>query len=153
MKPLLLAGLLAALPAVAAPDIHVIHMGGNDCGPCVVWRRDELPQLQASPAWGRMRFSYVDKTVGSPVPPLSALPEAVRPLKDKLDRASNRVTGSPQWAVVVDGEVVDYGFGGRPALDLIDVVNALAEGRPYPMSRCLRLETARRCAQSVPAGR
>lgn len=152
MKALWLAGLLA-LPAAAAPDVHLVYMGGNDCPPCVAWRREELPQLQASAVWPRVRFSHVNKVITSAVPPTLFLPDAVKPLKDKLDHASNRITGSPQSAIVVDGEVVDYWFGARPAADLVEALTALAEGRPYPLSRCLRLETARRCAQSVPAGR
>ena len=28
--------------------VQLVWMGGNDCPPCVAWRRDELPKLQAS---------------------------------------------------------------------------------------------------------
>lgn len=149
-----LLAVLALLPALAAArDVHLVYLGGDDCPPCVAWRREELPLLQASPVWSRVRFSHVGKSVRSAVPPEALLPDAVKPLKERLDRASNRITGSPQTAIVVDGEVVDYAFGARPAGDLIDLLTAFVEGRPSPLSRCLQLETARRCAQSVPAGR
>lgn len=47
-----------------APTIHFIWMGGNDCPPCALWRRTELPKLQASPEFKHMQFSHVNKVIG-----------------------------------------------------------------------------------------
>ena len=44
-------------PPAAAPAIHFIWMGSHDCPPCIVWQRNELPKLQASPDFKAIRFS------------------------------------------------------------------------------------------------
>jgi hypothetical protein len=124
-----------------APQIHFIWMGGNDCPPCVRWRREELPKLQASPEFAHMRFTYVTKQVSSAVPPALFLPAEVEPYKDKLDEASNRRTGSPQAALVVDGVVHDYFFGTRTAEQIEDMVQSVRTRAPadYPFPRCLKV--------------
>ena len=96
------------------PRIHFIWMGGNDCPPCVVWRRVELPKLQASPEFKAMQFSYVAKVIASSVPPKLFLPAEVEPYKELLDDASNRRTGSPQAALMVNGLVHDYFLAPAP---------------------------------------
>lgn len=142
---LLLAGWFApwaqAQTAGAAPHIHFIWMGGNDCPPCVRWRREELPKLQASPEYKHMRFSYVSKVVSSAVPPTLFLPSEVEVFKDQLDEASNRRTGSPQAALMVNGVVHDYFFGTRTAEQIADMVEAVRMGKPgdYPFPRCLKV--------------
>jgi hypothetical protein len=114
-------------------------MGGNDCPPCVRWRRDEMPKLQAAAEFQSVRFSYVNKAIRSPVPPLEVLPEEVRPYKDMLDEASNRRTGSPQAALLVNGKVHDYFFGTRTAEHILEMVHAVRHGTTYPFPRCLKV--------------
>lgn len=157
LKPLawcctaLLAGVASAVhaqPAAAVPPIHFIWMGGDDCPPCVRWRKEELPKLQASPEFKHMRFSYVRKVIGSAVPPSLFLPNEVVPHKDQLDEASNRRVGSPQAALVVNGVVHDYFFGTRTAEQIEDMVQAVRTGRhgDYPFPRCLKVaKTGRAC--------
>jgi hypothetical protein len=138
----------AALAAGEAPQIHFIWMGGNDCPPCVRWRREELPRLQASPEYRHMRFSYVNKLIGSAVPPRLFLPDEVVPYKDQLDEASSRRIGSPQAALVVNGVVHDYFFGTRTAEQIEDMVRAVRTSHPgdYPFPRCLQVaKTGRAC--------
>jgi hypothetical protein len=133
---------LAQAQSVAkAPEIHFIWMGGNDCPPCVRWRREELPKLQASPEFAHMRFTYVTKQVSSAVPPALFLPADVEPYKDQLDEASNRRTGSPQAALLVNGVVHDYFFGTRTAEQIEDMVQAVRTHGPgdYPFTRCLKV--------------
>ena len=134
------------LPAAVAqtplqPHIHFIWMGGNDCPPCVAWRRVELPKLQASPEFKAMQFSYVAKVISSSVPPTLFLPAEVEPYKEQLDDASTRRTGSPQAALVVNGVVHDYFFGTRTAEQIEDMVQAVRSGKAgdYPFPRCLRV--------------
>jgi hypothetical protein len=132
----------------AATQIHFIWMGGDDCPPCVRWRKEELPKLQASPEFKHMRFSYVSKVIGSAVPPKLFLPDEVDPYKDQLDEASNRRIGSPQAALMVNGVVHDYFFGTRTADQITDMVEAVRTGRPadYPFPRCLKVaKTGRTC--------
>ncbi len=139
MKAAVLLFALVALSAGAQTrrhEVHVVYMGGNDCPPCVAWRRSELPLLQEMEVWKTVKFSYVSKSVRTPVPPVDALPEEVRPLKAKLDVASGGNIGSPQIAFVVDGEVFDYFFGGPTALEMETRILAAQSGKGYG-KRCV----------------
>ena len=107
---LLLAALLACPPAFArkpiSPErIRFIQMGGDDCPPCRAWRAAELPRLQQAPAFGSIWFSYVVKSIASPVPPQAYLPYDIQHLKAKLDYASGARAGSPHQVILVDDEV------------------------------------------------
>jgi hypothetical protein len=137
------AGLAGAQPA--ARDIHLIHMGGDDCPPCVQWRSAELPKLQRTPVFASIRFSYVRKPVRGSVPAAHLLPEEVRPLKPLLDAASGGNTGSPQTAIVVDGRVHDYYFGARSAADMEQMLLAIRERSAYPFPRCVRRGAGKAC--------
>lgn len=132
--------------ATQAPSIHFIWMGGDDCPPCVRWRKEELPKLQASPEFRHMRFSYVRKVIASAVPPTLFLPDEVAVYKDQLDEASSRRVGSPQAALMVNGVVHDYFFGTRSAEQIADMVEAVRTGRPgdYPFPRCLKVSKSGR---------
>jgi hypothetical protein len=115
-----------------------VHMGGNDCPPCVAWRANELPKLQASEQFKRIRFAYVVKTVKSPVPAAAFLPAELRPFKEQLDYASGGRSGSPQQAFIVNGKVYDYWFGAKGAHDIDAAVAAILNGTAYPHGRCLK---------------
>jgi hypothetical protein len=121
----------------ATKAVHIVFMGGDDCPPCVVWMKDELPKLKASPEFAGVRFSYVDKTVKTAVPALAQLPDEVKPLKGILDVANDGQTGSPQVALIVDGKVYDYYLGDRPAKRIEAMLHAIRTGAPYPTKRCL----------------
>jgi hypothetical protein len=131
-----------------SPKIHLIWMGGNDCPPCVQWRASELPKLQASAVFNKIKFSYVVKTVQSGVPPSIFLDEDVKPYKDKLDQANSGRGGSPQGALIVDGEIFDYFLGVRTADEIESMINAVSAGTRYPFRRCLKVvgsRAVRRC--------
>ena len=132
--------------------IHFIHMGGDDCPPCKAWRLSELPKLKESPVFSKITFSYVRKTIQSPVPATFFLPEEVKPLKDKLDYASGGRIGSPQQVIVVDGEVFDYWFGARNANQIEQALVSLVEGTNYPYRRCVKwtAEGNRSCEIKMP---
>lgn len=151
----LLAGALAAVAAAAREplrpeQIRFIHMGGNDCPPCRVWRGVELPRLQQSPGFSAIQYSYVTKTVRSPVPPEMFLPEEVKPLKARLDHASGGRDGSPHQVLVVNGEVFDYWFGTRDAAEIEAAIQALLHGTRYPHRRCMKRTGARNGACEIP---
>lgn len=137
--PVLLAAAcgLAAFPAQAR-DIHVIYMGGDDCPPCVAWRAKELPQLRRAQVFPTVRFSQVNKSIRSAVPPSWMLPDEVKPYKEQLDVAGGRNVGSPQTAILVDGKVYDYFRGARSAADIEGMLAAIRQGTPYPYPRCIR---------------
>ena len=130
----------------STPAVHIIWMGGADCPPCVVWRREELPKLKASMEFARVKFTYVDKVVQSAVPPRFFLPEEVKRYKEKLDEASSGRRGSPQAAIIVNGEVYDYFHGTRSAEEFERMLAAIRMGREYPFKRCLKISTEwKRC--------
>ena len=139
----------AAAPA-ADKAVHIVYMGGNDCPPCRAWRANELPKLEKMESFKRAKFTYVDKLIGSSVPPWIFLPSDVKPYKDKLDAAANGVIGSPQAALIVDGQVYDYWFGTRTAAQYDAMLRAIYEGRKYPFDRCLRRQSQEKCAVKAP---
>lgn len=127
-----------ALPA-RAQVIELVWMGGDDCPPCAVWKRQELPRFAATPEGRSIRITGVDKPIRSPVPAAEALPPAARVYKTQLDEASAGRSGSPQMALMVDGKVYDYFFGSRSAELLVEMLQAVRTGSPYPVERCLKL--------------
>ena len=128
-------------PPASAPAIHFIWMGSHDCPPCIVWQRNELPKLQASPDFKAIRFSYVEKDIRSPVPPKALLPAEVQPFKALLDEASGGRSGSPQGALIVNGVMHDYFFGTRTAEQIEEMIQSVRNGKPaeYPFYRCLKV--------------
>lgn len=128
-----------------APRIHIVYMGGDDCPPCAVLRKTELPKLEASELFRTVKFTYVSKLIRSQVPPSLFLPSEVRPYKDKLDVASGGANGSPQTAIIVNDEVFDYYFGSRSADSILKMLEAIATGSVYPFERCLRITKKRTC--------
>ena len=121
------------------PTIQLVWMGANDCPPCVAWRKDELPKLRASEDFKAITFSYVIKTIGSPVPSSFFLPADVKPLKDKLDYAGSGRRGSPQAALIVNGEVFDYFRNTRTALEIQAMIDSVRNNTAYPFKQCLKV--------------
>ena len=133
------------------PDIHLVWMGGDDCPPCKAWRTTELPQLLAAPEFQGVRFSYVVKPIRASVPPAAQLPPEVRPLKQVLDLASGGRTGSPQAALIVNGQVYDYYVSARPADTVLEMIGAARGEWRYPLTRCLQMPAkGRDCVVSAP---
>jgi hypothetical protein len=139
----LICGAAAAREPIAPDRIRFIHMGGNDCPPCRVWRAVELPKLQQSPVFRTVHYSYVTKAIGSSVPPEIFLPDEIKPLKARLDVVSGGRNGSPHQVIVVDGEVFDYWFGEKSAEQIEAAVAALAHGTRYPHRRCIQRSGSR----------
>ncbi len=127
--------------AQTSPVVHFVWMGGNDCPPCVAWRKDELPKLQALDEFKNITFSYVIKSIRSTVPAGLFLPAAVKPFKDKLDYASSGRGGSPQAAIVVNGEVFDYFRTTRSASEIQMRLAAINTNAKYPFKRCIKAST------------
>ena len=128
------------------PEIHIVWMGGSDCPPCMAWRKSELPKLEKSSAFNAIKFSYVVKPVRSSVPPSFLLPTDVKQYKEKLDFASAGRIGSPQTAILVNGEVFDYFHSTRTAEEFQQMILAIQSGGKYPFERCLKASsTWRKC--------
>lgn len=127
----------AAVQVVSADRIRFVHMGGDDCPPCRVWRTMEYPKLQKSASFQAVKYSYVIKTIRSPVPSEFFLPPELKPLKAKLDTAGGGNGGSPQEMLLVDDVVYDYWLGARNAEEIEAKIAAIvAGGTAYPGKRC-----------------
>ena len=50
-----------AQEAAHSPAVHFIWMGGNDCPPCVAWRRFDLPKLKELPEFKSITLPHVSK--------------------------------------------------------------------------------------------
>jgi hypothetical protein len=142
--------------SAAAPEILFINMGGADCPPCRAWRALELPKLMQMPAYSKIKYVHVEKSINSPVPARFFLPESVKPLKEQLEAVSAGRAGSPQMAIVVNGQVYDYwwGTGKGDAGPLAKRFEAISAGAPDPASRCLKYYPGRgdwQCINPIPA--
>ena len=85
------------------------------------------------------------------MPPAWTLPAEVRPLKDALDRASGGRTGSPQAALVVNGQIHDYYVSARPAETVLEMIGAVRGEWRYPLPRCLQMAPKGRvCVEPAP---
>ncbi len=129
----------------SAPRIQVVYMGGADCPPCVFWRAHEFPKLASTEIFKSIRFTIVDKLIRSGVPPKFFLPQEAKPLKEKLDFASNGMTGSPHTVILVDGEVFDYRFGTYSATEFEERLIAIHSSQPYKFPRCVKRRDAFNC--------
>lgn len=139
LLPCLAIAVLATAATAQTPrDIHLIYMGGDDCPPCVAWRKTELPRLRESKVFQSVRFSFVEKNIRATVPPAWYLPDEVKPYKEQLDIANGRNLGSPQTAILVNGKVYDYYGGSRSAADIESMLAAIQDRTPYPFPRCVR---------------
>ena len=149
---LFLAGAAHAADAPPPHQIDFVNMGGNDCPPCVAWRKTELPKLQAMPEWKLIRYNHVVKAIQSTVPPALFFPAEIKHLQPLLKEASAGVSGSPQQAIVVDGKVVDFWFGtgkSDPAA-LAAMFRAIQEGKALPRKTCVALDAKKACKTPGP---
>ena len=97
-----------------------------------------MPKLATSDEFKKITFSYVIKSIQSPVPSSFFLPSEVKPFKDKLDFASSGRSGSPQAALIVNGEVFDYFHKTRSAEEIEAMLLAVKTNTQYPFKRCIK---------------
>jgi hypothetical protein len=139
-----------AAPEVKAPQIHVVYLGGNDCPPCVAFRIDELPKLKQSPAFSKMQWTSITKTIYSPIPASFFLPSHVKPLRDKLLEATSSAGGSPQTIILVNDEVFDVFLGTRNTQFYERMVASILDPKiKYPMQRCLKAKIGAGCLEKA----
>jgi hypothetical protein len=72
-------------------------------------------------------------------------PGGIKPLKEKLDIASNGKSGSPHTAIFVDGDAFDYLFETRTAEKWEEILLAIEKREPPPIDRCLKFTKTRGC--------
>jgi hypothetical protein len=131
------------------PHIHVVYFGGNDCPPCVAFRGLEFPKLEKSPAYSKLEWTFVAKTIRSPVPSAIFLPDKIKPLRDKLLDATGGISGSAQVVILVDNEVYDVFSGSQDAKFYEQMVASVLNKEPYPTERCIKRTARRVCGQKA----
>jgi hypothetical protein len=134
----------------AERKVHFVYLGGNDCPPCEAWRGTDLVQLKKTDIFKQITFSYVNKTIRSPIPPTFFLPPEVKPLKEKLDVASGYNIGSPHFALLLNDQVVDYWFNtfDVSAEQLEKMLSALKQGSEYPRKPCSKYRPKTRVCEA-----
>jgi hypothetical protein len=105
--------------------IDLVYMGGTDCPPCRNWKLFDLPKLRAANEFQHIRFTEVKKWIRDPVPDAKDLPEHLRPLHDELVRVIKRTKGSPFFALLVDGNGIEGGWGTGTYEALLPVMGDL----------------------------
>ena len=72
-------------------------------------------------------------------------------MKPMLEEASGGLSGSPQFAVIVDGKIYDYYWGTKDAEATEKILISALTGSKYPKpTRCLQYgESTKICKQSV----
>ncbi|NYT61253.1 hypothetical protein H0A66_02780 [Alcaligenaceae bacterium] len=116
----------------SAPEINLIYFAAADCPACGFWEATELPKLQASPHWKYVKFTKIAKSIKSRLPGEFWWPKDVKHLHDIVAakyKESRIKGGTPMSALIIDGNVVSYGFGSRKiaATHLLPLIGAALE--------------------------
>ena len=124
--------LLVASISIAAETqkkVDFVYFGTQWCSYCRGWLQFDLPKLQQSEAFQKVRFTKVEKAITAQIPPASSFPPEIAGMRDTIaefpglkDRAA-----SPMFAIVVDGKAV-WGKLGVPRNEdvIAEIEKALA---------------------------
>jgi len=109
-RALLFAGL--ALPALsgralAAPDVQVIYVGGQDCPYCTVWRKKYEAEWRQSPEFKLVSYVEVDPPHLREAYQERYWPGELKPVLDQIPRKS----GTPRFLIVSRGKLVFNDIG------------------------------------------
>jgi hypothetical protein len=126
--------------AVQNGSVQLLFFGGSDCPVCRAWQAAHWPQWQASPEAKLAQFVFIDKTVKMDLNAIKFWPNLISPaLRQSLIKANGARRGSPQMALVVNGELVDFFYGPREASTLAAMVRGARGESLYPSRPCLQL--------------
>ena len=95
----------ALAQAAEKPRVDFVYFGASDCPYCRAWENWDLPKLQASETFQRVRFTKVTKNIRSPVPGEFWFPKEIKHLRDPIAEQL-KGAGSPMFAILADGKVV-----------------------------------------------
>jgi hypothetical protein len=103
----LLAGGLALADEPAPPRVDLVYFGTSSCPTCAGWKRFDLPKLRNSATFQKVHFTEVVKGIKSAIPSASDFPPEVAGYHDAIADSFHGAIGSPMFALLVDGKVVD----------------------------------------------
>ena len=111
-------------PALAAPDLQVIYVGGLDCPPCTQWKTTRKATWLASPEYRQVSWIEVESPRLRDAYQARYWPGELKPVLDQLPRRS----GTPRFLIVRDGRVVANQAGvSKWAIILTDLKQQLGE--------------------------
>ncbi len=93
------------------PEIDLVFFGSPSCPVCAGWKRFDLPKLSSSATFQKVRFTEVIKAIKSPIPSSSDFPSGIARYHDAIANSFHGAVGSPMFALLVNGTVVDYWRG------------------------------------------
>jgi hypothetical protein len=134
--------------------IRIVFFGASDCPVCRAWMSTQWPLWQASTEFAFSQFFTVEKSLLTAVTAELSWPQSISPaLRAQLIRASSGRRGSPQTAIVVKDQLIDYLYGAPTPAFLSQIVLGLRGQAMYPQRPCLQLgpKTVDECAQEGPA--
>jgi hypothetical protein len=104
-------GLLAAALSSAQdmPPLRVdfVYFGTSSCPVCAGWKRFDYPKLKNSATFQKVHFTEVIKGIKSAIPAASDFPPEIAGYHDAIASTFNGAIGSPMFALLVNGTVVD----------------------------------------------
>ena len=102
-----LAGAAANAQDGAPPQVDLVFFGTSSCPVCAGWKRFDLPKLKNSASFQKAHFSEVIKGIKSPIPDASDFPPDIAGYHDAIATSFHGSVGSPMFALLVNGAVVD----------------------------------------------
>lgn len=110
---LLLLGSVASAQDPVAPRVDLVFFGTSSCPTCAGWKRFDYPKLKEAPGFQRVHFTEVIKSIQAPIPPASDFPAEIAGYHDAIADRFHGAIGSPMFALLVNGAVVDAWRGTR----------------------------------------
>jgi hypothetical protein len=134
----LIGTLLLALSSAALAQVELLYVAAADCGFCRRWEAQYLQERKpkASLDWSDVRFTVLDIGTFRARFGVNDAPAHLRPGMAKAMEAAGQLslTGTPWFALFVDGEVRVHAFG----------INAFETRIQPAMKAALREKTAER---------
>ncbi len=103
----ILMGDAACAQEKVAPEVDLVYFGSPSCPVCAGWKKFDYPKLTSSAAFQKVRFTEVVKAIKSPIPSSSDFPSMIVGYHDAIANSFHGAVGSPMFALLVNGAVVD----------------------------------------------
>ncbi len=112
----------------APPRVDLVYFGTSSCVVCSGWKRFDYPKLAGNASFKKVHFTEVIKSIKSPIPAASDFPPEIAGYHDAIANSFHGAIGSPMFALLVNGAVVDSWRGLERGNDqlLAEVDKALA---------------------------
>lgn len=117
-----------------------------------MFRGTDFLKLQKTEAFSKLEWTFVTKTVGSPIPSAFFLPDRIKPMREMLLDATGSRRGSAQVVILVDGKVHDIYLGSKDAdfyqVAVASILDSIGK-TTYPGERCLKRDSTATCVKKI----